>query len=91
MGAEQAAGVLVTVKREQLSREGKVLSPGEEEAIVRPIIEKYEAEGSPYFSTARLWDDGIIDPIQTRDVLALALSAAMNGPVERMKPGVFRM
>jgi acetyl-CoA carboxylase carboxyltransferase component len=91
MGPEQAAGVLVTVKREQLSREGKTLSPGEEAAIVRPILDKYEAEGSPYYSTARLWDDGIIDPPQTRHVLALALSAAMNGPIERMQPGVFRM
>lgn len=91
MGPEQAAGVLATVKREQLSREGKALSPGEEEAIVRPILDKYEAEGSPYYSTARLWDDGIIDPAKTRDVLALALSAAMNGPIERMKPGVYRM
>jgi 3-methylcrotonyl-CoA carboxylase beta subunit len=91
MGPEQAAGVLVTVKREQLAREGQVLSPEEEAAIARPIRDKYEAEGSPYYSTARLWDDGIIDPVKTRDVLALCLSVALNAPIERMKPGVYRM
>ncbi len=91
MGPEQAAGVLVTVKREQLAREGKVLSQEEEEAIARPILEQYEREGSPYYSTARLWDDGIIDPAKTREVLGLALSVALNAPIEPMKPGVFRM
>ena len=91
MGPEQAASVLVTVKREQLAREGKVLAPAEEDAIARPILDKYEREGSPYYSTARLWDDGIIDPAQTREVLALGLSAALNAPIEPMRPGVFRM
>ncbi|MDR7481518.1 MAG: carboxyl transferase domain-containing protein [Armatimonadota bacterium] len=91
MGPEQAAGVLVTVKREQLAREGKTLAPEDEDAIVRPILEKYEREGSPYYSTARLWDDGVIDPAQTRDVLGLAISAALNAPVEAARPGVFRM
>ncbi|MGQ0548806.1 MAG: carboxyl transferase domain-containing protein [Armatimonadota bacterium] len=91
MGPEQAAGVLVTVKREQLAREGKTLSRDDEEAIARPILEKYEREGSPYYSTARLWDDGIIDPARTREVLALGLSATLNAPIEGMKPGVFRM
>ncbi len=91
MGPEQAAGVLVTVKREQLAREGKTLTPEEEEAIARPILEQYEREGSPYYSTARLWDDGIIDPAQTRDVLGLAISAALNAPIEPARPGVFRM
>ncbi len=91
MGAEQAAGVLVTVKREQLVRGGKTLSPEEEDAIARPILERYGREGSPYYSTARLWDDGIIDPAQTREVLGLGLSAALNAPIDRMKPGVFRM
>ncbi len=91
MGPEQAAGVLVTVKREQLGREGKTLSPEDEDAIARPILDKYEREGSPYYSTARLWDDGIIDPAQTREVLGLGLSAALNAPIEPMKPGVFRM
>jgi len=91
MGPEQAAGVLVTVKRDQLAREGKTLPPEEEEAITRPILEKYEREGNPYYSTARLWDDGILEPIQTRDALGLALSVALNAPIEGMKPGVFRM
>ncbi|MDR7387822.1 MAG: carboxyl transferase domain-containing protein, partial [Armatimonadota bacterium] len=91
MGPEQAAGVLVTVKRDQLAREGKTLSDEEAEAIARPILDKYEREGNPYYSTARLWDDGILDPPTTRDVLGLALSAALNAPIEPMKPGVFRM
>ena len=91
MGGEQAAGVLATVKREQLSRENKTLSREEEEQIRQPILDKYELEGSPYYSTARLWDDGILDPAQTRNVLALALSASFNAPVPRPKFGVFRM
>jgi len=91
MGGEQAATVLTTVKREQLAREGKTLSESEEEAIRRPILEKYEAEGSPYYSTARLWDDGILDPAQTRQALALGISAAFNAPIPPPKYGVFRM
>jgi len=91
MGPEQAAGVLVTVKREQLTREGKAFSTDDEEAIAQPILEKYEREGSPYYSTSRLWDDGIIDPARTREVLALGLSVTLNAPIEAMKPGVFRM
>jgi 3-methylcrotonyl-CoA carboxylase beta subunit len=91
MGAEQAAGVLVTVKRDQKKRAGEALSEAEEQAILQPILDKYEREGNAYYSTARLWDDGIIDPAKTRDVLGLALSAALNAPVEPMKPGVFRM
>jgi acetyl-CoA carboxylase carboxyltransferase component len=91
MGGEQAAGVLATVKREQLARDGKTLSPGEELAIRSPILQKYEAEGSPYYSTARLWDDGILDPADTRQALALALSAAFNAPIPPPKFGVFRM
>ncbi|HET8679143.1 MAG TPA: carboxyl transferase domain-containing protein, partial [bacterium] len=91
MGPEQAAGVLVTVKRDQLAREGKILSRDEEDAIARPILEKYEREGSPYYSTARLWDDGVIEPARTREFLALGLSATLNAPIEAMKPGVFRM
>jgi 3-methylcrotonyl-CoA carboxylase beta subunit len=91
MGAEQAAGVLVTVKRDQRAREGTELSEAEAEQIKAPILEKYEREGNAYYSSARLWDDGIIDPASTRDVLGLALSAALNAPVEAMKPGVFRM
>jgi 3-methylcrotonyl-CoA carboxylase beta subunit len=91
MGGEQAATVLTTVKREQLGREGKTLTESEEEAIRRPILEKYEAEGSPYYSTARLWDDGILDPAQTRGALALGISAAFNAPIPPPKYGVFRM
>jgi acetyl-CoA carboxylase carboxyltransferase component len=91
MGGEQAATVLATVKREQLVREGKALTQSEEEAIRRPILEKYEAEGSPYYSTARLWDDGILDPAQTREALALGISAAFNAPIPPPKYGVFRM
>jgi 3-methylcrotonyl-CoA carboxylase beta subunit/propionyl-CoA carboxylase len=91
MGGEQAAGVLVTVKRDQLAREGRELSPDEEEAIRRPLLEKYDREGSPYYSTARLWDDGILDPPQTREALALGLSAAYNAPIPEARFGVFRM
>jgi acetyl-CoA carboxylase carboxyltransferase component len=91
MGGEQAAGVLATVKRDQLAREGKSLSSDEEEAIRNPILEKYEREGSPYYSTARLWDDGILDPAATRTALALGLSAAFNAPIPSAKFGVFRM
>jgi 3-methylcrotonyl-CoA carboxylase beta subunit/propionyl-CoA carboxylase len=91
MGGEQAAGVLATVKREQLARENKTLTREEEEQIRKPILDKYEVEGSPYYSTARLWDDGILDPAQTRSTLALALSAAFNAPVPRAKFGIFRM
>jgi acetyl-CoA carboxylase carboxyltransferase component len=91
MGGEQAAGVLTTVKRDQLAREGKPFPADEEEAMRRPILEKYEHEGSPYYSTARLWDDGIIDPAETRTSLALGLSAAYNAPIPEAKFGVFRM
>jgi 3-methylcrotonyl-CoA carboxylase beta subunit/propionyl-CoA carboxylase len=91
MGGEQAAGVLATVKREQLARENTTLTAEEERQIRQPILDKYELEGSPYYSTARLWDDGILDPAETRNVLALALSASFNAPVPRPKFGVFRM
>jgi acetyl-CoA carboxylase carboxyltransferase component len=91
MGGEQAAGVLTTVKRDQLARDGRTLSADEEAAIRNPILEKYEREGSPYYSTARLWDDGILDPVETRGALALGLSAAFNAPIPDAKFGVFRM
>jgi len=91
MGGEQAAGVLVTVKRDQLAREGQALGAVDEDQIRRPILDKYEREGSPYYSTARLWDDGILDPARTRDALALALSAAYNAPIPEPAFGVFRM
>src|SRR5687767_2575220 len=91
MGGEQAAGVLATVKRDQLAREGGELSAEEEAAIRTPILEKYEREGSPYYSSARLWDDGILDPGETRQALALGLSAAFNAPIPEAKFGIFRM
>jgi acetyl-CoA carboxylase carboxyltransferase component len=91
MGGEQAAGVLTTVKRDQLAREGKTLGADEEASIREPLLEKYEREGSPYYSTARLWDDGILDPVETRQVLALGLSAAFNAPIPDARFGVFRM
>jgi 3-methylcrotonyl-CoA carboxylase beta subunit/propionyl-CoA carboxylase len=91
MGGEQAAGVLTTVKKDQLAREGKRFTTEEENEIRNPILEKYEAEGSPYYSTARLWDDGILDPAQTRSALALGLSAAFNAPIPPAKFGIFRM
>jgi acetyl-CoA carboxylase carboxyltransferase component len=91
MGGEQAASVLTTVKRDQLARAGKTLTAEEEASIRGPILEKYEREGSPYYSTARLWDDGILDPAETRDALALGLSAAYNAPIPDAKFGIFRM
>ena len=91
MGGEQAAGVLTTVKRDQLAREGKAFSAEEESAIRDPILEKYDTEGSPYYSTARLWDDGILDPAETRQALALGISAAFNAPIPDAKFGIFRM
>ena len=91
MGGEQAAGVLTTVKRDQLAREGKPFSAEEEAAIRQPILDKYDREGSPYYSTARLWDDGILDPAETRQALALGISAAFNAPIPDARFGVFRM
>jgi 3-methylcrotonyl-CoA carboxylase beta subunit len=86
MGGEQAASVLATVHRDAAT-----WTPAEEEAFKTPIRERYEAEGSPYFATARLWDDGVIDPVQTRDVLGLSISAALNAPIPETRFGVFRM
>ncbi|KAK3096212.1 hypothetical protein FSP39_024508 [Pinctada imbricata] len=91
MGGEQAAGVLAQITREQRAREGKPWTPEEEEALKAPVIKKYEKEGHPYFSSARLWDDGVIDPVDTRTVLGLSLSAALNAPRQRTRFGVFRM
>jgi acetyl-CoA carboxylase carboxyltransferase component len=91
MGGEQAASVLVTVKRDQLARDGRTLSAEEETAIRDPILEKYDREGSAYYSTARIWDDGVLDPAKTRDALALGLSAACNAPIAPPRFGIFRM
>ncbi len=91
MGGEQAATVLAMVKREGIERKGGTWSKEEEAEFRAPILEKYEREGHPLYSSARLWDDGIIDPARTREVLALSLSAALNAPVGDTKFGVFRM
>jgi acetyl-CoA carboxylase carboxyltransferase component len=92
MGGPQAADVLATVKQDQRAREGLDALDGDELAAFRdPILEKYEVEGSPYYSTARLWDDGIIDPRDTRDVLGLAIAASRNAKMPEGKYGVFRM
>jgi 3-methylcrotonyl-CoA carboxylase beta subunit len=91
MGGEQAAGVLTSVKRDQQVREGQAFTAEEEQALRAPILEKYEQEGSPYYSTARLWDDGILDPADTRQALALGLGAARHAPIGPAKFGVFRM
>src|SRR6202789_3278710 len=91
MGGEQAASVLATVRRHNIEAAGKKWSEVEEEEFKQPIREQYEAEGNPYYATARLWDDGIITPGETRRVLALALSATLNAPIAQTQFGVFRM
>ncbi|MGH3106582.1 MAG: carboxyl transferase domain-containing protein, partial [Rubrobacteraceae bacterium] len=91
MGGAQAANVLLTVQEDNLEREGREMTDEEREEFKRPILEKYEEEGNPYHSTARLWDDGVIDPVDTRMVLALGLSAAANAPIEETRFGIFRM
>ena len=91
MGGEQAASVLATIKREGIEGKGGQWSAQEEEAFKAPVRASYEAEGSPYYATARLWDDGVISPAETRRVLSLAFSASLNAPPERTRFGVFRM
>src|SRR3546814_219871 len=91
MGGEQAASVLATIRRDRLEGKGQTWSAEDEEAFKAPIRNQYEKEGHPYYSTARLWDDGIIMPSDTRRVLALGLSAALNAPIEDTRFGVFRM
>jgi len=91
MGGPQAAGVLATVRRENIEAEGKRWTTAEEAAFKQPILDQFEREGHPYYATARLWDDGIIMPGETRRVLALAFSACLNAPVEATRFGVFRM
>jgi 3-methylcrotonyl-CoA carboxylase beta subunit len=95
MGGEQAASVLATVRRDGMSARGPEWSAAAEEEFKAPIREQYETQGHPYYASARLWDDGIIDPAETRHVLALGLSAALNAPIERWHDGarfgVFRM
>ena len=90
-GSEQAASVLATVRRDNIEAEGGKWSEVEEEEFKQPLRDQFEREGNPYYATARLWDDGIIAPSETRRVLALAFSAALNAPVPPTKFGVFRM
>ncbi|MFT5707125.1 MAG: 3-methylcrotonyl-CoA carboxylase beta subunit [Oceanospirillaceae bacterium] len=91
MGGEQAAGVMATVTRDGKERRGESWSTDEETAFKQPIIETYEHQGHPYYASARLWDDGVIDPLQTREVIALGLAAALNKPIEDTQFGIFRM
>ena len=91
MGGEQAANVLATVRRDGIERKGGAWSAAEEAAFKQPIIDQFEHQGHPLYATARLWDDGVIDPAKTREVLALSLSAALNQPIEETRFGVFRM
>ncbi|MBM4131483.1 methylcrotonoyl-CoA carboxylase [bacterium] len=91
MGGEQAAGVLLTVKKEQLARAGQALDGAGEKAITDPILAKYEQEGHAFYSSARLWDDGVIDPLSTRDVLGLGLAMSLNAPIPPVRYGIFRM
>jgi len=91
MGGEQAADVLATVKIQQLAKQGKTLSAADIAAIRQPILEKYDRESSAYYSSARLWDDGVIDPRRTRQVLAMALSSTLHHNWQETRNGVFRM
>jgi 3-methylcrotonyl-CoA carboxylase beta subunit len=91
MGGEQAASVLANVRRDATEARGETWSAADEDAFKVPIRAAYEAEGDPYFATARLWDDGIIDPVQTRDVLGLAIAASLGAPIPPTRFGVFRM
>ena len=91
MGGEQAASVLATVRRDGIEGRGGTWSAEEEEAFKAPIRERYEVQGHPTYSSARLWDDGVIDPADTRRVLALGLSASLNAPIPQTRFGLFRM
>jgi 3-methylcrotonyl-CoA carboxylase beta subunit len=92
MGGEQAASVLATVRRDGVEARGGRWSEAQEHAIKQPIIDQFAVQAHPYYASARLWDDGVIDPADTRRVLALAMSASLNAPIpERPRFGVFRM
>jgi 3-methylcrotonyl-CoA carboxylase beta subunit len=91
MGGEQAASVLATVRRDGIEARGGTWSDDEEAAFKRPLLEQFEHQGHPYYASARLWDDGVIDPAETRNVLGLAISASLNAPIEKTRFGVFRM
>ena len=91
MGGQQAAEVLLTVRLQQLERQGRTMEQEERDDLQKPILEKYEVESDPYYSTARLWDDGIIDPVDTRDMVGLGIAASLNAPYPPRQQGVFRM
>ena len=91
MGGQQAAEVLLTIRLQQLERQGRTMEQKERDDLQRPILEKYAEESDPYYSTARLWDDGIIDPVDTRTVVGLGIAASINAPFPEQKRGVFRM
>ena len=91
MGGEQAASVLATVKRDGIEAKGGQWPAAEEDAFKAPIRDQFEQQGHPYYASARLWDDGVIDPADTRQVLALALSASLNAAPQQTRFGVFRM
>jgi 3-methylcrotonyl-CoA carboxylase beta subunit len=91
MGGDQAASVLATVKRDGLETRGGQWSADEEGAFKQPIKDQYERQGHPYYASARLWDDGVIDPASTRMVLGLGLAASLNAPIEETRFGLFRM
>jgi 3-methylcrotonyl-CoA carboxylase beta subunit len=91
MGGEQAASVLATVRRDGIEAKGGIWEPEAEEAFKAPIRTRYETQGHPFYASARLWDDGVIDPADSRTVIGLSLSAALNAPVEPTRFGVFRM
>jgi 3-methylcrotonyl-CoA carboxylase beta subunit len=91
MGGEQAASVLATVRRDGIEARGGTWTAEEEAAFRQPILDQYERQGHPYYASARMWDDGVIDPLDTRTTLALGLSAALNAPIPETRFGVFRM
>ena len=91
MGGEQASNVLATIRRDGIEARNETWTEEEENNFKAPILEQYEKEGHPYFASARLWDDGIIDPSETRRVLGLSISATLNSPIESTRFGIFRM
>ena len=91
MGGEQAAGVLATTKRDPIENKSREWSKDEEEEFRKPILETYQTQGHAYYASARLWDDGVIEPAQTRSVIACCMEIARNAPIEDTKFGVFRM
>jgi len=91
MGGEQAASVLATVKRDGIEAKGGSWSPDEEAAFKAPLLKQYEHQGHPYYASARLWDDGVVDPAQTRRVLGLSLAATLNAPIQPTKFGLISM